>query len=91
MWYTIEDKLIKLEIYVQPGAKITAIVGLHDNVLKIKLKSPPVDGKANTELLKYLARIFKVQRKQVALVRGETSRFKFIHIMGSTVNPADLI
>ena len=44
-----------LDLSVQPGAKHTAIDGLHDGALRVRLAAPPVDGKANSQLLAWLA------------------------------------
>lgn len=71
---------ILLEIYVQPGAKKTAISGLHDGRLKIRLKSAPIDGKANQELVAFIAQFFKLRKQDIQIIRGEKSRFKLLSI-----------
>jgi uncharacterized protein (TIGR00251 family) len=69
-----------LSLHVQPGAARTEVAGLHGGALKIRLAAPPVDGKANAELVRFLAEAFGVPRRAVALVRGETSRQKTVRI-----------
>ena len=79
-----------ISVYVQPGAKCTEIVGLHGDALKIRLNTPPIDGRANKALLSYLASQFEVPLKQVSLKKGDKSRHKVVIIAGSSVHPDDL-
>jgi uncharacterized protein (TIGR00251 family) len=71
-----------LQLHVQPGAKITAIVGEHGGRLKLKIAAPPVDNKANAHLLAWLAVRLGVPKSAVRLVRGETSRQKTVAVCG---------
>lgn len=71
-----------LELHVQPGAKVTAAVGEHGGRLKLKISAPPVDNKANTHLLAWLARQLGVPKSAVRLVRGESSRQKTVAVYG---------
>ncbi len=80
-----------LTLYIQPGAKHTAVVGLHGNALKIKLSAPPIEGKANKALLKFLAERFQVPLRQVSLKQGAQSRCKIVEIHQSTVGPQVLL
>ncbi len=70
--------------YVQPRASKTEVVGRHGDAIKVRVKAPPVDGAANEELIRFLARRFKVPRKAVKLVSGSSSRHKQIAIEGVT-------
>ena len=65
---------LQLTLHVQPGASHTGVTGTHGDALKVRLAAPPVDGKANAELLRFLAEAFGVPRRNVTLVRGERSR-----------------
>lgn len=87
MWYIREGDNLKILVYVQPGAKSTAIVGIHDGSLKIRLHVPPVDGRANAALLKFLAKQFLVPVSQVKLIHGEKSRKKQLLILSSQIDP----
>ncbi|MBW8327910.1 MAG: DUF167 domain-containing protein [Thiobacillus sp.] len=71
-----------LELHVQPGAKTTAAVGEHGGRLKLKIAAPPVDNKANTHLLTWLATQLGVPKSAVRLVRGDTSRQKTVAVTG---------
>lgn len=79
----------RIAIRVQPGAKRTEIVGWEagpsdlpgfDRVLRIRLAAPPVEGKANDELVRFLARTAGVGRGEIRIARGESSRFKVIEV-----------
>lgn len=51
-----------------------------DGILKIKLKSPPIDGAANAELIKLLSKTFGVSKSEIAIISGETSKNKYLKI-----------
>lgn len=87
LWYTHENNSVTLDLYVQPGAKSTEITGLHGRSLKIRLASPPIDGRANIALLKYISILFDVPLRQVDLIRGEKSRHKKVIVTGSKIAP----
>jgi uncharacterized protein len=86
-WYEWDDTDLVLAVYVQPGAKSDRIDGLHGERLKIRISAPPADGKANAQLIRFLARLFGVPQRQVTVVSGMTSRSKRIRI----VRPAQLL
>ena len=56
-----------LSLHVQPGAKKSECAGLHGEALKIRLAAPPVDGKANEALLRFLAQRLAIPRQQISL------------------------
>ena len=87
-WYRRDDhhNLI-LTLYVQPGARQTEPVGMYGDALKIKLSAPPVEGKANKALLKFLAERFQVPLRQVLLKQGAQSRYKIVEINQPTIDP----
>lgn len=70
----------RLSVWVQPGAKATEPAGLYQDCLKLKLAAPPVDGKANSALLDYLAGRLGLRKNQVSLASGHASRKKTVHI-----------
>lgn len=69
---------ILLPCWVQPRASKTAIAGIHGDALKISLSAPPVDGKANTELCKFFAKLLGLPKSSVELASGAASRKKVI-------------
>ncbi|KTD60028.1 DUF167 domain-containing protein [Legionella shakespearei] len=90
MWYIRKSDELTVFIYVQPGAKSTEIVGIHDGALKIRLNAPPIDGRANDALQKFLAKQFHVPASKVQLMHGEKSRKKKFVIFGTEVDPDSL-
>lgn len=73
-------------IHAQPGAKRTAVVGIHGDRLKIALASPPVDGKANAMLIKYLSKELGVSKSSIHLLSGDTSREKRIEVASLSIS-----
>lgn len=70
--------------HVQPNAARTAPAGMYGGELKVALKSPPVDGKANKELVETLADAFDLPKSMVVFKSGETSKTKRILLKGVT-------
>lgn len=79
-WITEAGDAITLHLHVQPGAKRNEVVGSHGEALKIRLAAPPVDGRANAELLAFLAKAFGVPKRQIELLSGASSRDKRVRI-----------
>jgi uncharacterized protein (TIGR00251 family) len=73
---------VRLAFHVQPNARKTEAVGLHDDALKLKLAAPPVDGKANEALVKFLSESLGVPRSAVTLTHGHTARRKLFEVRG---------
>ncbi len=70
-----------LTIHAAPNAKKTEITGwLDDNTVKIKIAAPPREGKANEELVRFLAEYYKRPKSTIKLVRGATTRIKQVEI-----------
>jgi hypothetical protein len=69
---------------VQPRAARTELAGRHGDALKIRLASPPVDGAANDELLRFLAETLEVTARSVVLLSGQSSRRKVVAVQGVT-------
>ncbi|QDE30474.1 MULTISPECIES: DUF167 family protein YggU [Shewanella] len=79
-----------LFVYVQPKASRDQIIGLHGDELKIAITAPPIDGKANAYLSKYLAKACKVPKSQVHILKGEQGRHKQIKICHPKIIPAEI-
>jgi uncharacterized protein (TIGR00251 family) len=69
-----------LNLHVVPGAKVTAIRGLHGDRLKIAIAAPPAGGKANEALLDFFAACLSTSRRFIHLHKGATSRDKTVRI-----------
>ena len=90
-WYRHDEtNNLVLTLHIQPGAKNTVTAGFHGEALKIKLAAPPVEGKANTALIKFLAERFDVPLARVVLKQGDKSRHKVIVIVQSAHGPEAL-
>ncbi|MDA3926905.1 MAG: DUF167 domain-containing protein [Kiritimatiellae bacterium] len=79
----------KLTLRVTPRASRSEIVAAEESWLKVRLKAPPVDGKANKELINFVAKLLKVPKKAVGICAGESARLKRIRITG--IKPEDFI
>jgi len=90
-WYRRSGEVITLTLHVQPGAKRSGIAGLHGEALKLRLAAPPVEGRANEALLKFIAELFGVPLRQVELRLGGQSRHKVVAISGSAIDPESLL
>ncbi len=84
------DNNLVLTLHIQTGAKRTEAVGLHGEALKIKLAASPIEGKANTALLKFLAECFDISLSQVILKQGTKSRYKVVEIRQPACDPGVL-
>jgi hypothetical protein len=71
---------VVLNIRVVPRASKTGVQGVLGNALKIRLQAPPVDGKANAALVKFLADTLGIAKSNITLLSGETGRVKRILI-----------
>ncbi len=86
-WYRVAaDGRITLTLHIQPGAKKTEFAGLHGDALKIRLAAPPVDGKANEALVRFVAETLGLARSAVELKSGQTSRRKVLEVRGAGVD-----
>lgn len=81
-WYRCGTDALTLTLHIQPGAKRTEIVGLHGDSLKIRLAAPPVEGRANEALLKFLAGLFAVPLRSIEITQGGQSRRKVVSVSG---------
>jgi uncharacterized protein (TIGR00251 family) len=74
---------LTLTILVQPRASRSEIVGPHGDALKVRLAAAPVDGAANEELVRLLAKEYGVPKSAVEIVGGFASRRKMVRIRGA--------
>jgi hypothetical protein len=86
---------VTLAVRAQPGAKRTAVIGVYGEgaatQLKIAVQAPPIDGRANSALIEFLADKFDVAKSHVELVSGELSRSKVFSISGVTLARAEAL
>ncbi len=89
-FYNLTAEVITLAITLVPKASKDEIVGIYGDELKITITTPPIDGKANAHLMKYLAKQFKTAKSNITLLRGETTRHKLIAIKNYQQIPKEL-
>ena len=73
---------MRVDVHVVPRASRSAILGVHDGRIKVSLDAPPVDGEANAALIAFFAKALKRPKRDVQLVRGDTSRQKTLALRG---------
>jgi uncharacterized protein len=71
-----------LQFHIVPNAKQNKVMGQHGAAIKIKLRAPAVEGKANAALRAFLAEELKIPKRNIVLERGQQSRDKLIRIEG---------
>jgi len=86
---------VTLAVRAQPGAKRTAIAGVYGEgaaaQLKIAVEAPPVEGRANSALVEFLADTFDVAKNRVELLSGELSRSKVFLVRGISLGQAEAL
>jgi uncharacterized protein (TIGR00251 family) len=78
------DDGVELSVFVVPRSSRYEIAGIHNNALRIKLTSPPVDNEANVQCCNFIAKQLGIAKRQVSIIRGNTSRQKVLRIEGVT-------
>jgi uncharacterized protein (TIGR00251 family) len=74
------DGDLLLSCRLQPKASCDEIVGWHGEDIKIRITAPPIDGRANAHLIKFLAKTFGVAKRDVNIISGELGRSKRVRI-----------
>lgn len=69
-------------VRVAPRASHSGIAGEHDGALRVRVNAPPVEGAANEELTRTLARAFHVATRAVRIISGQTAKLKRVRVMG---------
>ncbi|MFO7594570.1 MAG: DUF167 family protein [Pseudomonadota bacterium] len=88
-WYRWDGENLILSVRVQPRAGCDEIVGPYgEESLKVRISAPPVEGKANQHLIKFLAKAFGVAKGKVTLLKGDGAREKLLSITAPTRFPA---
>lgn len=81
-WIKAKDNGTVLLLVVRPNASVTCFDGEFGEPLRgrLKINTPPIDGKANQALIKFLAKIFGIAKSDISLIRGELSKSKDVFI-----------
>jgi uncharacterized protein (TIGR00251 family) len=81
-----KDGSVTFDVRAKPDAKRSAVMGVREGALDVKVAAHPVDGAANEELVVVLASALGVPRRNVQLVRGASSRAKRVGVSGLAVD-----
>lgn len=82
MLLATKDGAVRFEVHAKPRAKKSKVIGERGDAVEIALAAPPVDGAANEELVRFVAKVLGVRQRDIELVRGETSREKLLAVTG---------
>jgi uncharacterized protein (TIGR00251 family) len=78
------DGALTFTVRVVPRASKNAVVGEHDGALRVRVAAPPVEGAANEELARLLAKEFGVPARDVEITSGHASKAKVVRVRGAT-------
>ncbi len=79
MFYSIEGEKVSIRIKAQPSASKNEFCEIYgDDAIKIRIKAPAVEGAANKELVKFLAKSFKVSKSDILFKTGQNSKIKIV-------------
>jgi uncharacterized protein (TIGR00251 family) len=87
--YTENEGALTFGVRVVPRASKSAAAGEHGGALKVRVAAPPVEGAANEELARFLAKAFGVAAREVEIVSGRASKSKVVRVRGARA--ADLL
>lgn len=80
---TLKDGKLTFQVTVVPRASRSEIVGEHNGTLRVRIAAPPVDGAANSELVRVLSKALKVPRADVEIIAGKSSKIKTVSVKGA--------
>jgi len=87
--FTSNKSGVSVTVRVTPRAGKTAIAGVREDTLLVKLAAAPVDGAANDALVALLAHVFDLPKRDIEIVSGDKSRTKRVHLAGVSANTMD--
>ena len=78
----VQKEQIRIAVHVQPNASQNKVAGFRDGVLQVRIAAPPIKGKANQELVKFLSSLLGVSKNNLSIEKGITSRKKTVAVRG---------
>ena len=90
MFYNWQGEDLILNCRIQPKASADCFDGVDNDRLRVRIKAPPVDGKANQHLIKFLSRQFRTPQQGVTLESGHNGRNKRVRISNPRQLPPEL-
>ena len=79
-----QGDVLVFTVRVVPRASRSSVIGEHDGALRVRIAAPPVDGTANEELVRVLARALDMTARDVEITSGHTSKVEQIRARGAT-------
>ena len=79
-----DDRGVTLKVRVQPGASRDEIIGVVEGALRIRLTSPPVEGAANKQCIRFLSKKLRIGKSHISILHGERGREKILRVEGLT-------
>lgn len=79
-----KEGAVRISVHAKPRASKSAIVGVREEALEVAIAAPPVDGEANAELARTLAKLLGISRTSVVVVTGATGKQKVVEVAGMT-------
>jgi len=80
---------VRIAVRIQANARQNKIVGFQEGILHIKIAVPPVKGRANQELIRFLSAILGLSKSHLSIEKGLTSKNKIIAIKGQSKNQVE--
>ena len=78
----VQKEQIRITVHVQPNANQNKVVGFRDGVLQVRIAAPPIKGKANQELVKFLSTLLGVSKSSLSIEKGVTGKKKTVAVRG---------
>ena len=89
-WFRWDGEDLVLQVRIQPRASRDALAGVVGNYLKVRITAPPLEGRANAQLIAFVAKQFGTAKGQVRLLQGEKARTKVVRVEAPTRIPPGL-
>jgi uncharacterized protein len=88
-WIKVRRENILISVRVQPGATKDIITGIREGSLSIKLCSPPVEGRANDSLIRFIADRLNISKSSIQIIHGIKNRKKLLEVAGISIEDAE--
>lgn len=79
-WCSQIPEGIRLVVQITPNARKNEVIGIMDDMLKIRLQAQPIEGKANDALIRYIANVLDVPKRMVLITHGHTNKRKILEV-----------
>ncbi len=86
-WCSALPDGVRLAVQISPNAKKTEVIGVLDDLLKLRLQAQPIDGRANAALIQFIAAALAVPRSAVTITHGLTSKKKLVAVLAPGLTP----